>query len=180
MIICNKIDKVLGPLASYGLAFFSCLSLAVPYQFIVYIRDLKKGIYDSIFELLYFDTVLWIIWALLLVASAFIAFTTTCTEIDTINKRVKFKTKLFGIISSGGKWTYLTSDMKLGFKKSRKKYRYYGTRGTNSMLVEYNDLRIFLCSNKNRVILPMKKLKSEKNAKEELTKLSKLLELKII
>ena len=109
-----------------------------------------------------------------LLFGAFIGLTTTCTQIDDV-KSIKYFTKLFGIIPIEEKWVYLTSDMKLGLKKSTKKWRAYGGT-TNSILISSSDLRIILYNGKNREIVPVKKVKFAEN---ELEKLSKILNLKM-
>ena len=67
--------------------------------------------------------------------------------------------------------------MKLGLKKSTKKWRAYG-RSTSSILISSPDLRIILYNSKNREIVTVKRVKKEKLAEDELEKLGKLLELK--
>ena len=68
--------------------------------------------------------------------------------------------------------------MKLGLKKSTKRWRAYG-RSNSSVLISSPDLRIILYDSKNREIATVKKVRKEKNAKDELEKLSKLLELEM-
>ena len=170
----NHIDKIFGPLSVYGVIFFICTLLAPLYELIFYVRILNGlNVRFEVTEVAIGSG----IWILCLLFGAFVGFTTTCTQIDVVKKNIKSFTKLFGIIPVEEKWIYLTSDMKLGLKKSTKKWRAYG-RSTNSILISSPDLRIVLYDSKNREIVDVKKIKKEIFAKDEHEKLSKLLELK--
>ena len=170
----NNIDKIFGPLASFGVSFFICTLLVPLYELIVYVRELINGT-NTGFEVV--EAAIWCgIWLFCLFFGAFIGLTTTCTQIVDA-KSIKYFTKLFGIISIEKKWIHLTSDMKLGLKNSTKRWRAYG-RSTSSILISSPNLRIILYDSKNREIVTVKKVKKEKFAEDELEKLSKLLELK--
>jgi len=130
------------------------------------------------FDLIILPLLVLLIAAVIFFALAFLAFTTTYTKIDYANKRIKYGTKLSGIIPLG-KWTYLTPDMKLGLKTTTEYWGAYGRGGTSTTL-DYTDLKIYLYDADCEEIIPVKKVKKEKFAEEELEKLSKLLELSII
>ena len=170
----NNIDKIFGPLVSFGVSFFICTLLVPLYELIIYVRELINGV-NTIFDVVEV-AIMCGIWLFCLLFGAFIGLTTTCTQIED-TKSIKYFTKLFGIIPIEEKLIHLTSDMKLGLKKSTKKWRAYG-RSTSSVSISSPDLRIILYDSKNREILTVKKLKKEKFAEDELEKLSKLLELK--
>ena len=169
----NNIDKIFGPLSAYGVIIFIC-TLLVPFFYVrelIIINELNVGI--EVVEVAIFSGV----WILCLLFGAFVGLTTTCAQIDDTKKTIKYFTKLFGIIPIEKKWIYLTSDMKLGLKKSTKRWRAYGG-SISSILIGSPDLRIILYNSKNREIVTIKRVKKEKFAKDELETLSKLLELK--
>ena len=187
MIIRNKLDKVYRTGASDGV-FFCILLLIVLLSYLAsLIEKCENEYYHNLLEALLLNTpvLLIIIWIFLFLGFAYRGFSTTYVDIDIANKRIKHGTKLFGVISKGGKWTYLTTDMKLGLIKTKKNYRLYGFshrlygfyRGNYSVL-PYSDLKIVLYNNKNKVILPVKKLKRKENAQDELKNYCELLELR--
>ena len=151
----NNIDKVFGPLSSFGVGLFIC-TLLVPF---FYVRELINES-NARFEIVEV-AILSGIWIFCLLFGAFIGLTTTSTQIDNAKKSIKYFTKLLGIIPIEEKWIYLTSDMKLGLKKSTKRWRAYG-RSTSSILISSPDLRIILYNSKNQEIVTVKKVKKEK------------------
>jgi len=171
----NNIDKVFGPLSSFGTGLFICTLLVPLYKLIFYVIELMNGV-NARFEVVEV-LIMSGIWMFCLFFGAFIGLTTTCTQIDDTKKRIKYFTKLFGIVPIEEKWIYLTSEMKLGLKKSTKRWRAYG-RSTSSVLISSPDLRIVLYDCKNREMVTVKKIKKVKFAEDELAKLGKLLELK--
>jgi len=167
----NRLDKTFGPMAFAGVILF-ILPLSVPFfDLAPVIAIIKENDFGEIIITL-------LIYAVLLLPGAFIGFTTACTRIDYENKRIKYGTKLFGVIFIG-KWTNLTPNMKLGLKVSTERWGAY-SRSNRSTSLEYNDLKIFLYDAKRTEIIPVKKIKKEKFAEAELEKLSKLLNLNII
>jgi hypothetical protein len=176
-IMNNKIDKVFGPLAS-EIALFTCVILIPFYIWVFHIKRFLH--FDNIVDILF-----GVIWVFLIFLGLFIGFTTTCTQIDFTQKRVKFYTKLFGIIPAEEKWIYVTPDMKLRLKKKRKRVFYnrsqhlYGRHGSYR-IVEPPDWRIILYDKANMEIAHIKKFKNAKNAEAELKKMSDLLDLRII
>jgi len=181
MIIRNRLDKVIKTRASEGV-FFCILLLIVLLSYLAFlIEKCENGYYHDLLEAFLLNTsfLVMTIWIVFFLGFAYLGFTTTYIDIDTANKRVKYGTKVFGIIYKGGKWTYLTSDMKIGLKEIKKNYREYNYLRTYAV-VPYNDLKIVLYNNKNKEILPIKNIKRKKNAEAELKKLSELLELNTI
>ena len=165
----NRLDKIFGPLANNGLILFT-LSLFV-FLFLIIANgfNVKNDfeISDIMLSL--------IVFVFLSLAGAFIGFSTGYTKIDYANKKIKYGTKLFGVIFIG-KWTYLTSDMKLGLKKTTERWAAYG-RSTNSVSFDNVKIKIYLYDSEGYEIIPVKKIKKAKHAEVELEKMSKLLEL---
>jgi hypothetical protein len=166
----NKIEKTFGPMAFAGKIMFFVLCvpifggiIGVVNSFSVY--NMKEAMAMVVIILLFF-------------IGAFTGFTATYSYIDLKNKRIKYSTQLFGIIPIG-KWTYLTSDMKLGLKKSTDNWGAY-SQSNRSTSLSYSDLKIMLYDAEDTEIIPVKKVKKAKNAESELEKLSKLLNLEII
>ena len=62
-----------------------------------------------------------LIGLLIALIGAFIAFTSTCTIIDTENRRIKHADYIFGLLPFG-KWVLVKDSMKLGVQKTRKGY----------------------------------------------------------
>ena len=181
MIIRNRLDKVIKTRAPEGV-FFCILLLIVLLSYLAsLIEKCEKGYYHDLLEALLLNTsfLAMAIWIIFFLGFAYLGFTTTYIDIDTANKRIKYGTKIFGIICKGEKWTYLTSDMKIGLKEAKKNYREYNYMRTYAV-IPYNDLKIVLYNNKNKEILPIKNIKRKKNAEAELKKLSELLELNTV
>ena len=168
---CNKIEKTFGPMAFAGKIIFFVLCVPALGGIIGIIKSL------SMFEIeVAMMTLLVLVLPFLI--GAFIGFTATYSYIDLKNKRIKYSTQLFGFIPIG-KWTYLTSDMKLGLKKSTDNWGAY-SQSNRSTSLSYSDLKIMLYDAEDTEIIPVKKVKKAKNAESELEKLSKLLNLEII
>ncbi|NOU19481.1 MAG: hypothetical protein HOO91_18150 [Bacteroidales bacterium] len=114
----------------------------------------------------------------LIILGAFVGFSSTSTLIDFDKKRIKFSNNLFGIISVG-KWLEISTDMKIGIKKSNKTWRTY-SQGSRSLDISNQDFRIILYDSANKQIMPVKKSETLDSAKIEIEKLSKQLGLGII
>jgi hypothetical protein len=168
----NKLDKTFGGKAFIGQFLFFYL-LYLPFHELIFdgtnIFDIinKYATDGSIFVFICISPFF-----------AFFGFTATYTKIDYANKRIKYLTRLLGIIPIG-KWTYLSSDMKLGLKESTEGWVGYSVKGGFSSL-NHTDLKIYLYNAEYEEIIPVKKVKKAKFAEEELEKLSKLLELSIL
>lgn len=152
MIKENKLDKVFGPFGS-STGFFMIIGGAV-------------AMYYSM------------IGIIIAVVGAFVAFTTTSSFIDTENRRIKLSNNLFGFIRVG-KWIHISSDMKIGLRKSHRGYQAY-IRGTQPVSIHNNDIRIFLFDSANKQIMPVQKFSSPESSRKELYSLSTLLELDIV
>ena len=173
----NKLEKTFGPLAFAGTIIFLVISCPILFGLFALLSEpFRLSDVKISFEIE--DIIPWAVYLFFILLFAFIGFTATYTRIDYANKRMKYFTKLFGIISIG-KWTYLTPDMKLGLKETSERWGAYSSSNRSTSL-EYNDLKIFLYDSEYTEIIPIKKVKKAKNAEAELEKLSKLLNLDII
>jgi len=168
----NKLDKTFGAMASSGRFIFIIILLGAIYKLAFEESNGVNVRHDVEIEKIIVFSILLV---LLFFGGAFVGFTTTYTKIDYKNKRMKYATKLFGIIPIG-KWTYLTPNMKLGLKKSTERWGLY-SQGNRSTSVDYTTLKIYLYDSEGYEIIPVKKIKKAKHAEVELEKMSKLLEL---
>ena len=101
---------------------------------------------------------------LLVVAGAFVGFTSTSALIDTDRKRVKLRSNYFGIIKTG-KWIDIEPGMKIGIKKMHKSWRAY-SRGNRRLDVPEKNYRIFLFDKNNKKIMSLMKTDSFHDATE--------------
>jgi len=115
---------------------------------------------------------------ILIVFGAFVGFTSVKTFVDTEKKKVRFSNILFGIIPTG-KWITITTDMKIGLKKSRRGFRTY-SRGMRTNDVVLKDIRIVLYGSGNKMIGPIQKCKSLEDARKSAQELNRILELEIL
>jgi predicted membrane protein len=109
------------------------------------------------------------------IIGAFVAFTSTCTIIDTENRRIKHADYIFGLLPFG-KWVNIQDSMKLGIKKVKRGYTGY-IRGTQPTSIQYEDFRIFLYDSNNKQIMPVKKFQTYASAENELKEYAVLLRL---
>jgi len=166
----NKLDNTFGTLSFIGKFISLCLLCMFFYE----LYELLNR--DSRISLEINGVMALIVFVFLL--GAFVGFTTNYIQIDYKNRKVKYATKLFGIIPVG-KWTNLTSEMKLGLKKTTERWGAYSMSNRFTSF-EYSDLRIILYDAQETEIIPIKKIKKAEFSKEELEKLSKLLKLDIV
>ena len=118
-------------------------------------------------------------YSLILIAiGAFAGLTSTSTTIDFDEKRVKFSNNLFGIIHLG-KWIRVEPGMKIGIKKSNQVWR-TSSWSNRTLDIKNEDFRIFLYDFDEKQIIPVKKARSQNEARSELVKLAKKLGLKQI
>jgi hypothetical protein len=143
MIVQNKLNKSFGPVGSFS-------------GIIVFVLGLISTYY-SLYML-----------GLVLIG-AFVGFTSSSTFIDFEQKRVKFSNTIFGIIRTG-KWMAIETDMKIGLNISNQVWNAYSQSNRGLDIDEDNILIILYSSNKQK-IMPLKKLKTLDNAKEEILKL---------
>ncbi len=116
-----------------------------------------------------------LIGLLIALIGAFIAFTSTCTIIDTENRRIKHADYIFGLLPFG-KWVLVKDSMKLGVQKTRKGYVGY-IKGNQPMDIQYTDFRIFLYNSDNKPIIPLKKFLTYELAINEIKDIALLLNL---
>ena len=112
---------------------------------------------------------------ILILIGAFVGFSSTSTQIDFEQKRVKFSNNLFGIIKLG-QWLNIEPSMKIGIKESNLTWRSY-SQGNRPLDIESNDYRIILFDSVNKEIMPIKKFNSKDLAKIELETIGKKLNL---
>ena len=165
----NKLEKTFGNKAYAGQILFFALLFTLFYGLIseeanIFSEYTTNGVKPTIICILFFLFV------------AFIGFSTTYTKIDYTNKRIKYATKLCGIIPVG-KWTYLASDMKLGLKESTEQSVVYNRA---SYSPKHTSLKIMLYDSEGYELIPIKKIKKAKLAEEELEKLSEMLGVGVI
>jgi hypothetical protein len=176
----HKLDKIFGPLAFSGIILFLGISFPLFYGIFELFRSVFNPAFNREINFEIEDIVPLLVYLLFLLGTAFIGFTTGYTRIDYENKRIKYGTKLFGIIFIG-KWTNLIPDMKLGLKTSTERWGAYTSAGTvGSMSLDYTNLKIVLYDAEETEIIPIKKVKKAINAEAELEKLSELLNLERI
>ena len=116
---------------------------------------------------------MWGIIAILI--GAFVGLTSTSTIIDWNNKRIKYSNNFFGIFKTGP-WISIEPDMKLGIRKSSKKWQAY-SRSNMPLSLAFQDYRISLYSANNKIIVPIMKTKTYDAAKKEASILSSRLGL---
>jgi hypothetical protein len=114
----------------------------------------------------------------LAIIGAFIAFTKTCTIIDTEKRRIRHADYIFGFFPFG-KWVYIQDSMKLGLQKVRRGYTAY-TRGNQPVDIKETDIRIFLFNSNNKPMMPIKRFPSYESAESELGDLASLLNVKLL
>ncbi len=152
MIINNKLDKSFGPIGT-----------------LAGIKLLIVGIVLTIFSL----------YGLILIfLGAFVGLSSTSTLIDFDKKRIKFSNNLFGIFRIG-RWIAITTDMKIGIKKSNKTWRTY-SQGSRTLDISNKDFRIILYDSANKQIMPVMKTETFDSAKIEIEKLSNQLGLGLL
>jgi len=115
---------------------------------------------------------------ILIVAGAFIGFTSTGTIIDHDKMMIKFSNNLFGVLQIG-RWISIDPEMKVGIKKSTRSWRAYG-RGNQTYDISNKDFRIVLYDSRNKEVLQIQKAATHDSAKEELAKISNQLGLNIL
>ena len=115
---------------------------------------------------------------ILVLAGAFVGFSSTSTTMDFDKRRLRFSNNIFGIFPIG-QWIYIQEDMKIGLKKSNKVWRAY-SRSNRTLDVANKDYRLILLDSDGREIMPLQKSQDLDTAKSDLDKLSKQLGLGVI
>jgi hypothetical protein len=144
MIIKNKLDKAFGPVGSTAGVF-------------IFIVGIVAGFYSM-------GAIL------LIVAGAFIGFTSTSAIIDTEQKRVKLRSDYFGIIKTG-KWIDIQAGMKIGIQKQQGSWRAY-SRGNRKLDIPEKNFRIYLFGENNQKVIPLDKASSFQEALDKRNELS--------
>jgi hypothetical protein len=148
----NKLDKSFGPVGT-----------------LAGVKILIVGVILTIFSL----------YGLILIfLGAFVGLSSTSTLIDYDKKRIKFSNNLFGIFRIG-KWIAVTTNMKIGIKKSDKTWRTY-SRGNRTLDTPDHGFRIILYDSTNKQIMPVMKTETLDSAKIEIEKLSNQLGLGLL
>ena len=164
----NKLNKTFGPFSTAGIVLiFAMLCMIFENKFTYSYRPSRFEANQMV-----------IISVCLFIIGVFIAFSATYTKIDYTKKRIKYGTKLFGIFLIG-KWTYLTSDMKLGLKKTTENWG-AASQTNRTTSFDYTNWKIMLYDGEDTEIIPIKQSKKKNLAEAELEKLSELLDLNII
>ncbi len=136
----NKLDKSFGPVGSSAGIFLFIAG-------IIYLYFSLAGI-------------------LLILFGAFFGFTHSSAIIDYSGKRIKFSNTLFGLIDTG-KWIEIQPYMRLSCRKTHTGWRAY-SRGNRTLDIENFDYRLFLIDSDRKEIMPLKKLRNQDTALQEL------------
>ena len=114
--------------------------------------------------------------AFLIFGGAFIGFSYLCTSIDVDQRKIRSGDVLFGLFKSGF-WLSIKPEMTIGIQKSKNDWRMFSL--SNRVLeTEDNNYLIVLFSAQGKKLFPLKKTATLESAKDELFKLSDLLNLR--
>lgn len=149
MILNNKLDKTFGPIGTIAGVTLFIVGLILVFASL-------SGLF-------------------LILIGAFVGFTSTSTQIDIENKRVRFSNNLFGILPSG-RWINLESSMTIGLRQSNQTWRAY-SRGSRSIDITDKGFRLILFDSYNKPIMPLMKIVSLECAEKELDLLANQLGL---
>lgn len=100
---------------------------------------------------------------------AFVAFTYSCTFIDFDKKRVRFSNMFFGLFPYGP-WLAITSEMRVGAKKTKQLYTTY-SRGNRQNNIEKLEYRVILYNAYSSPLMPLAKFSTLELAKAEVDRL---------
>jgi hypothetical protein len=143
----NRHGKFFGPVQVYmGLVFIAC------------------GLFCSTYSL---TTLLFI------VPGAFMAFTSTGTIIDLVNKRVKPYTSLFGFIRTG-EWIEVSVFSQFKIMKSDRRYSSY-SRGSVRFNMNISDISLLLTNNSGTKKVILSRFNKFEDAHMEMNKLNGIL-----
>jgi hypothetical protein len=141
----NKLDKVFGPVGTSAGIFLFLAGLIMTYFSLT-------GL-------------------ILVVAGAFVGFTSTSASIDLDKRRLRFSNNIFGIFPVG-QWINIQPGMKIGIKKSKTAWRTY-SRSNQTLDIANNDYRLVLYDSRGREIMPIQKSNNLDSAKFYLEEFSK-------
>ena len=150
MIKQYKLNKIFGPVASISGQIFFVIGLIMTYYSLM-------GIILALF-------------------GAFIGFSSTSTYLDSDLKRIKFSNNSFGFISLG-KWIQITSDMKLGIKRSNRIWRTY-SRSNRILDISNNHYNIILYTSDGKESILIQKCKNLEMAKSNTAQFNDMLGLR--
>ena len=152
MILKNKLDKSFGPSGTFAGYMIFIVGLITTYSN----------------------------WGglILVLAGAFMGFSSTSTFIDLDKKRIMFSNNLFGFIKTG-KWIDLEATMKVGIKESNITWTTF-SRSNRSIDTAKKDFRIVLCDSAETEIMEISKSESRVTAMAHLENLSRQLGLSAI
>jgi hypothetical protein len=143
----NKLGKFFGPSSSYmGYVFIAC------------------GIFATAYSLLSLT---------LIIPGFFMAFTYNGIIIDTVNKKVKPYTSLFGFIRTG-KWIDADQFTRFNIIKATKKYTAY-SRANVRFDMNVSDIELLLINRNGRKKVILNKYSNFEDAHKEMEELSCLL-----
>ena len=109
---------------------------------------------------------------------AFVAFSTTGTQVDLELRKVRSYTAFFGFLKSG-KWQSLDLYDQIQIAEPVIHYRTY-SRSNRSLDIYKKDYRIMLLGNHLKLRVPLQKFKSYKQADREAEKISSLLNIRYV
>ncbi|MGE0088573.1 MAG: hypothetical protein AB7S50_03755 [Bacteroidales bacterium] len=139
-----KLDKAFGPVGTIaGIIIFAA------------------GIYTLFYSL---------VGVVLILLGAFVGFTGTKVYIDFEERKVKQTTSLFGIFNVGH-WLSISSEMKLGIKKTNLAWRTY-SRSNRTIESEGKNYGIYLYESKGKEIMPLYKAETQAEVNAEIENLS--------
>lgn len=152
MIVKYKLEDSFGPIGSFAgkIAFFSSIMMMIFNHF-------------SIFGLIF------------LFIPAFMGFSKTHIFIDTEKIRVRFSTTIFGLIPTG-KWIDIEEGMEIGIRTNQEQWQYIGL-SNKSLKLKSTPFKIVLYKSPNKPLLTLKYANTKEEAKEELARLAKMLQM---
>lgn len=148
----NRFDKSFGPVGSSAGLFMLIIGLIISFT--------------SLFGLI------------LVILGAFLGLTSTGTQIDFDNKRMKFSDSIFGIFRTG-RWIPIEPGMKLGIRGQNVVWQAF-SRSNRSLNIEDKCFMIILLNSDEQEIMPVKKAATLDSAQAELELLEKELGLELI
>ncbi len=114
----------------------------------------------------------------LIFGGAFFGFTYLSTTIDVEKRKIRSGDVLFGIFKTGF-WLTVKPDMSIGIQKSKKVWKTFSL-SNRIWETEENNYLIFLFKSNGKKLLPLSKATNQELAKDELFRLSDLLNLRNI
>jgi hypothetical protein len=114
------------------------------------------------------------LWGLaLIIPGAFLAFTYTGTMTDYANRRVRYYTSFFGLISTG-KWTAIDQTAKLNILKVRRKMTSY-SRANVRLDTEDSEIRLVMLNKNGTEKIILNRYNTFEDARKEKERITLLL-----